>query len=290
MNASRLRARDLSAPFHGIRSPIPVTGVHGRARAYVERMKQHHVFSHLTAAQLWGMPLSLKMQAVSDIHVTTRAPGRAIRARGVVGHQLSLRESELRSLGVLRVTSPAVTWVQLAAMLNVDDLVAVGDYIATDDSRNGRPALATVDELRAETMRSRGGRGIAKAIVALGLVRPGARSRPETFTRLLAMRAGLPEPELNVPIGVGAYEPDLVWLEYGFAAEYEGDYHRAQTQFRRDIRRNEAIVDDDWMTMRVTADDLFDRPVELAARLGRRLASRGWDGMVDVRNIGRFER
>jgi very-short-patch-repair endonuclease len=95
---------------------------------------------------------------------------------------------------------------------------------------------------------------------------------------------------LNVPIGRHGFEPDLVWPKYRLGLEYDGDYHRERRQFRDDIRRNEMIADDEWMTMRVTADDLYDRPRELAARIGRRLASRGWDGVVDLHHIGHFVR
>jgi len=40
------------------------------------------------------------------------------------------------------------------------------------------------------------------------------------------------------------------------ALEYEGDHHRTdRRQFRRDIRRFEALADMGWLTIRVTAED-----------------------------------
>jgi len=59
------------------------------------------------------------------------------------------------------------------------------------------------------------------------------------------------------------------------ALEYEGDHHRGVRQFRDDIRRIERLADNGWLVIKVSADDVFDRPRELVDRVVRRLASRG---------------
>jgi very-short-patch-repair endonuclease len=84
--------------------------------------------------------------------------------------------------------------------------------------------------------------------------------------------------------------PDLAWPEYRVAGQYEGDHHRSRQQFRGDLRRDEKFLDHDWKIVKVTADDLFDRPVEVAQRFARRLASQGWNGRIELRRLGHFDR
>jgi hypothetical protein len=61
--------------------------------------------------------------------------------------------------------------------------------------------------------RHKGKRGLRKAKEAIRLVRVGCDSPQETLLRLAVLRAGQPEPELNVPIvaadGTRHHEPDL---------------------------------------------------------------------------------
>ena len=285
-----LRSRQLSAPFHGVRAATPPNDTRSLCIAYLELMNGQHVFSHVTAAMLWGAPLPQRFAEAGALLVRSIAPARAPRGRGVVGHQLGLTTTQVRAVGEFRLTSPAMTWLHLASQLDLADLVAVADFFVTPRPRDRHPALATCDDLAREVAAHTGSRGQARCARALSFVRVGPRSRPESLLRVLLGQAGLPEPVLNTPIGRHGYQPDLLWPEFKVALEYEGDYHRQRRQFRDDIRRIESIVDDGWMTAKASADDLFDRPSELAARVGRRLASRGWRGTCDLRSLGRFVR
>lgn len=97
---------------------------------------------------MWGAPLPL--HDGDGIHVSTFRPGRGSRARGVVGHEVLPGLAAVTMLDGLPLTTPAATW----AALDVDDLVAVGDYFARAWRRGyGRPdagkaPLATMGELR----------------------------------------------------------------------------------------------------------------------------------------------
>jgi hypothetical protein len=127
------------------------------------------------------------------------------------------------------------------------------------------------------------------------LVREGPFSRPESLLRYFVGWAGVPEPEINPSLvderGSFLAMPDLAWPEFMFATEYEGDHHRGIDQYRRDIRRIEVLIDAGWSVMKVSADDLFDHPGELVARVQRRLAARGWVGpRRDLRRIGHVRR
>ena len=57
------------------------------------------------------------------------APLRALRVAATVGHKLQLGDGDLRDWSVLRLTTPARTWCDLAGVLDLEDLVAAGDYL-----------------------------------------------------------------------------------------------------------------------------------------------------------------
>jgi hypothetical protein len=85
----RLRASDLSRPFHGVRlaDDLPA-GLEWTCRAYQERMVPDAAFSHGTAALLYGLPLPLYARAADKVHVTVPALRRPPEGRGMIGHEL----------------------------------------------------------------------------------------------------------------------------------------------------------------------------------------------------------
>lgn len=286
VSPDRLRARDLQRPFHGTRAVgLDLSSLYHLCRAYAPRLRPGDVFSHETAARLWGLPLPL--YARRDVFVSASSPRRAPRARGIIGSQLSLEPGDTRLRFGLPVTAPTTTWSNLAGSIRVEDLIALGDSLVTPRFRSTR-SLATVDELHREVDRGHGRRGQHARAVAIETISPGPVSRPESLVRLLCARVGIPEPEINM--GPSGQKPDLRWLRYRVCFEYLGDGHRGVAQFRYDVGRNERFLDDEWLVMKATADDLFDRPLELVARLARRLRSRGWEGAIDLTQVGRFLR
>ncbi|GAA0991440.1 DUF559 domain-containing protein [Subtercola frigoramans] len=87
-----------------------------------------------------------------------------------------------------------------------------------------------------------GGAGRRRLLDALQLIRLGCASPMETRLRLLIVRAGLPEPQLNVDIldGRGDFVAcgDLYFPEQRVLVEYDGDQHRTDTKmYERDQTR-----------------------------------------------------
>lgn len=290
----RLRSRDLQRPFHGTRATgLDLSLLADRCRAYTPRMIDGHAFSHLTAAELFGFPLPLGGTSPS-VHVTAPSPARAPAGRGIVGHQGRLLPLDVVDRGGLSVVSAAVAWCQVGERLGVDDLIAIGDWIVTGSPFQNMLPLATLEELAEATAARSGGRGHRARATALPQIREGPLSRPESFLRLLLVRAGIPEPQLNVMCfterGEQIEMPDLAWPDFTTVGQYEGDHHRGQAQFRRDIRRDERFVDHGWTVVKASADDLFGRPAELVERFARRLWANGWQGRIDLREVGRFSR
>ena len=277
----RLRGRDLESPFYGVRAPAGSTAsVLGRCRAYEPRLRPWQFFSHLTAARLWGCPLPNSSES-EPLHVS--GFGRAPYGRGVSGHETRDRHSRIVTRHGFPTLDAASVWCQLAAQLTLEDLVAVGDALILDpvvlDPRDPRPHL-TVEQLR-RRVSTFSGRGARAASTALPLLRQGAESRPETLLRLLLVSAGLPEPEVNVPVtdssGRFLGRGDLVYREWRTVVEYDGDQHRTDTrQYDRDITRIEDFVNADWRSVRVRKGGLFVTPHGTIRRVERALRTAGW--------------
>lgn len=280
MSAGRLRSRALLRPFHGVRavaSPHQMTHVE-RLLAYAARMPSHSFFSHVSAAVAWGLPLTER--AIGDsIHVSVLHPRRALSGRGVRGHALQAAATRIREhpdLGI-RLTSPATTWVHLAKLVDHRyDLVAVGDAIVrTPQHRNDPPALASVAQLTTAVDAGRR-QGASLLRRALSCVRDGSSSRPETWTRLVLVDAGLPEPTLGYVVrdayGSFVARLDLAFPDRRVAVEYEGEQHLSERrQWRRDIRRYEALADLGWRVIRATSADVFRDPRTFVDRVSRAL-------------------
>lgn len=291
----RLRSADLQKPFRGTRATgLDLSLVSDRCLAYLPRMRADHAFGFQTAAELYRFPLPLGKLDPDRLHVVAPSPARAPAGRGVCGHQARLSEDEVVVRRGLPLVSPAVAWCQATESLQPDDAVAVADWIVTGNPHENILPLATLEQLAAASAGREGGRGHATRVEALPLVREGPLSRTESLLRLVLVRAGLPEPELNVlcfaPDGTVIGMPDLAWPRYRVAGQYEGDHHRGQEQFRRDIRRDEKFVDNGWTVVKATADDLFAHPRELVERFARRLGAAGWRGSIDLRRVGRVDR
>ncbi|ROS49671.1 hypothetical protein EDF50_2593 [Frigoribacterium sp. PhB24] len=251
-------------------------------------------FSHVTALGLWGLPVPWRVRdGMEPLHVTSIG-GRGPRRPGVVTHRVrSVPDvAVMTDVGAARpepgrpqllveglpVDDPVTAWVESGSLLTLDDLVRAGDAIVGSWSECGTARERSLDELERAIRSARGRRGVSRVREAFALVRPGVESPKETELRLLLLRAGLPEPEINARTydDNGRYlgKPDLRYLWCKVAVEYEGDEHRRDpSRFRTDILRRERFADAGWRTVRCTDDDLHGRRAdELVARVRRRLA------------------
>jgi len=254
--------------------------------AYAERMPARQVFSHVTAAMLWGVPMPPTVERDLRLHVAVPAGSTRSLASGVVGHVVRPERLGAVSLGGIRLAAPADAWCQSASRLEPDDLVAAADYLLTGGEPAGRdPARCTRAELEAALRRHRGCRGAARLRAALDEARYGPLSRRESLLRLQLVRAGLPEPELNVVVtdtgGIFLAMLDLAYPAYRVGIEYQGDLHRDPRRYRADVRRLERLADEGWLIVQATADDVaadgrLRDSGRFVDRVQRRLRSRGW--------------
>jgi hypothetical protein len=269
---TRLRARDLQAPYWGLRSTDSIDRIEDRCNLISKRMPPDAFFSHVTAAVLHGVPLPLVLGRSTRLDISMPSPHRAPHANGIIGHRLTIESHDLVELAGLRVTTPARTWCDLGSVLSVLDLVAAGDFLI-----RRRAPLATVEKI-VEVARSRvSPRGRRNLLMALPLLHDRSESPPESVLRVLLIWAGFPEPKVNHEFLNSGREfvarTDLFLEQQNLVIEYQGDYHRTDKhQWRRDMTRRAALEADGIRFMEVNADDLRS-PDELMARIRRRAGS-----------------
>ncbi|WP_368483726.1 endonuclease domain-containing protein [Arthrobacter sp. P2b] len=216
----------------------------------------------MTAAVLLGFWLPARFRDCRDLHLSKPKVLPPVRRQGVVGHTVLAFEDEITVWEGIRMSTPARTWLDLARVVPLADLVAVGDQLV----RHPRPGLelrtepwSNLPELQRMLTRHTKLQGIVKARAALELIRPGADSAPETFLRLALTEAGLPEPELQIRIVPGdPYSPaaDMGYRLQRIAIQYDGGHHLTREQQSRDNHRDERFHSAGWRYFKFNADDL----------------------------------
>ncbi|MGA0567938.1 hypothetical protein ACO2Q7_11435 [Rathayibacter sp. KR2-224] len=261
LGRGRLRAGDVDAPFHGIRSvDVALDDPIALARAYAPRLRPGQFYCHTTAALLWGIPLPLELEQSLDVHVGT-TKGSKPRTRGVVGHEF--RPLAVRHRNRMPVTTAADTWCHLSSMLSREDLVAAGDFLISGQrirSEIRTTPLCTPADLADAASRYGRTPGAAGIRWALPRLRAPVDSRRESLLRLLLVEHGLPEPVVAHPVAVAGgvvLHPDLSYPALKIAIEYEGDEHRSsKRRWREDLRRVRLLEEAGWRVFRVTDDEL----------------------------------
>lgn len=279
VSADRLQARDLSSPHRGVRATAdtPASRLVERCLELLPVLRDDESFAHVTALALWDVPLPHRL-AMEPLHVAC-VESRQSRRPGVRGHRFP--SDAARLLGDLPVASPVAAMIQAARELSLDELVEVGDSLAGTWSRHPAARGIPVAELSAAAADARGRPGIGRLRDALQLVRPRVDSRRETMLRLLVIRAGLPEPDVNLKkfSADGSYlgKPDLSYEGAKLALEFQGDHHRLDREtWRRDLRRRERFEDAGWRVVLVSDDDLVgSAAVELISRVRAHLRRSG---------------
>jgi hypothetical protein len=250
ISRGRTRRTDLTSPLWGVRSP-PTTSFWQALRAPGCVIAPDEAFSHLTAARMLGLPLPQPWRPEERWHITGEEELPRMRRRQVVSHR-SVDERGVVIVNGLRCTDPLTTWADLASTLAVDDLVVMGDAIVELG-----PAIS-IGDLRGVIRARARHRGVVRMREAGDLVRIGSRSPMESRTRLVFVREGLPEPELNAPVHDAAGEwlafGDFVWRERRVVAEFDGDFHRTdRRQWQSDVARRESVQEAGWTYVQLTA-------------------------------------
>lgn len=239
-----------------------------RCTAALRKLPPGAAVSHRTVAELLHLPMP-EQPSGSDprpIHVSVPSATRW-NLHNVALHRVTppLPTMEFREGSEIVLTDGPRTWLDLAAELERDDLVILGDEIL-------RRELATKEQLREAVRRWGRRRGARSARIAVELLSGRARSPMETRVRLLLVDNGYTGFLVNETavdeVGGFLATPDIQFRALKVAIEYEGDQHRTdKKQWDEDIRRYELLQEHGWIVIRLTARDIFDTPQATIRRI-----------------------
>jgi len=257
VSARRTRAKDLDAPFFGVRVPARPVELVSACQARATRLPAVAVFSHITAARLHHLPLPPHLAGARVLHVSVPVGRRAPEGRRTRGHQIELKREDFDDRAGVLCTTPERTFCDLATMLSLPQLVAVGDHLIRH-----RGGTLTLDELTAAVHSHPGRRGRRNLRRALELLDERSESPKESELRVLIVEAGLPRPVCNASVFDSSQgfvaRVDLSYPDRRIAIEYEGDHHREKAQWRADLARRRRLEAQGWLYLSVTQDDLND--------------------------------
>lgn len=257
-------ARDIGEHF------VSATDAKEWARSAVVGVPRDSVVVGLSAAAIWGMPLPpsdaqvLKCRPVS---LSRRGAATPTRRQRVDGHSIELPVEHCESYESLVVTSPARTWVDCAALLPHDHLLAMGDWALAK-------GLLTLEQTNAIVRWARGRRGVVRAREVLPWIRVGAESPQESRLRWHIVADALPEPDINPEIalpGPRFVRLDLAYRGLRIAIEFDGEWHY-DTQ-THDAQRRRELQAAGWKVIVATKDDLF-HPTTVLSELRAEIAQR----------------
>ncbi len=198
-------------------STFDVDGRHLARMRAIELLRPGTVFSHVSAALLWGMPVVGADVAVPHCVIGLAAGGRAV--TGLQRHAIGIPDDLLEVDGLL-VTSPRDTALHVAAGYAPEVSVPLLDAVLAE-ARYG----VVRDELVALAQALPASEGPARAAWAIGFADPASGSPGESLSRVAIHRLGLPAPELQVPfrdaeglIGV----VDFWWPDARVIGEFDG--------------------------------------------------------------------
>lgn len=174
--------------------------------------------------------------------------------------------------------APSAAFIAYCALARVIDAIKVGEWLLA-------AGLMSKEQVRALALAQLWRAGAPEAIWVFDHLGDRSRSLKESETRALLRFAGLPEPEVNVPVrleeGVTVI-PDLLYRDARVAVEYEGLQHQEDRgQYERDIDRFADFRHHDLRYVQVTQAKLRN-PRRLAGDVFRELLARGYDGAPPV--------
>jgi very-short-patch-repair endonuclease len=243
-----------------------------RAIAYAPKLRPGEYFSHATALALAGGWIPDRLRTAVDVAVM-RPTGRA-RGAGVRGHEATAPTPHV--IEGLPCVLPVQAWCQAASLLSDRELVVAADALM----RRHSPVL-TIDALRDVVAARIGSRHVRRLRVAFSLARARTDSVAETFLRLDAADAGLPELAVNGEIRDAAGRflayGDLVHAPTKVLLEYDGQQHRLDDrQYARDVERLDALAAASWRVIRVNRSHHGVARSQALDRARRAMIERGW--------------
>jgi hypothetical protein len=220
------------------------------------------VLSHRSGAEVW------RLDNITDTKPELLVAGSVHpRSRLVTVHRvLHIPACDVRNVDTMRVTSPARTIIDLAAVLDASSL-----RVVFESARRRR--LTTVEEVQRRlralgTAGRSGGATLTKLLTALHGRAPSEFPLEVKVAEILG-RSRLPQPVTQHEVAVAdrVYRLDFAWPASRVGLECDGRLrHSEDSDFRRDRNRWSDIAAEGWRLLFATWEDTRN-PARLVERL-----------------------
>jgi hypothetical protein len=222
------------------------------------------VASHNTAGLLWQLEVPAELHGIGRVE---RRP------RPVCTHRLDLTGQESLTVRGVAVTTPSRTLTDLMCSLGEEAGVAM----LTDAFRRG---LITVEDVRAAARRAHGRHGVTMARHLANSCKWEPHSPLEWHFHALIDSLG-PGWRFNVDIHddegfVGRV--DALHEPSGTIVELDGQRFHGNDHFQADRTRDQRLAALGYVVVRLTWDDVVNRPMDCVERVRRTVASRSRAG------------
>lgn len=226
--------------------------------AIARRLPSGAALSGETAAWLHGIDI----EPCDPIEVTIPESFQRSRFPGASVRRAALTIGEIVRRSGLPTTSALRTVADLTGRNSLTEGVVVADQFL-------HARLVSIARLRAHVDKHPRAKGIARLRRVIDLAEPKTESAMETRLRMLLVLAGLPRPEVQVPIcddeGRFLGRPDLLYHDQRLAIEYDGGNHR--DRLVDDNRRQNRLIGAGFRILRFTASDLYGSPESVVVQV-----------------------
>ncbi|WP_026909888.1 DUF559 domain-containing protein [Patulibacter minatonensis] len=268
----RVRTARLFRPLRGVYTPSPhITEAGWRWAAVLASDPARAVLSHGSASMFHR----LERRRPGAHHVTVPGTGRR-RVAGVTVHRsTTLRSDDVVVVQGLRITSPARTVLDMAAVRSDDQVLRMireGEYLGL------LPAGAMAACVAGRPLHP--GAGRVRRVDPFTVESALGQTPLEDDLEAVIATLPLPDPARQywVPGASGRrYRIDFVWPDLRIAVEADGrSAHERAAAFAEDRRRDADLGAAGWLPMRFTRTQVLTDPIRVGRDLVGAAIHRGW--------------
>lgn len=224
--------------------------------ATLKRLPSDAVFSGRTAAWLHGLDAS----PCTPIEATVPAGHSVSHRAGIHFHKSQLTPSEITSRRGFPVTTLERTLTDVGSGRDIIQAVVVLDQALAAN-------LVSRQDLNELVVQVAGRKGTARLRRAVDLSAPGVESPMESRLRMVLVMAGLPRPEVQVPLydkaGQFCGRVDMYYPSHRLCLEYDGRTHK--DSLVDDSRRQNRLLAAGYQIYRFASADVWDNPQRVVA-------------------------
>jgi len=200
------------------------------------------VFSHVSAAAVWGLPILGAWPPEVHTLVASASGGRS--GRGIRRHCVELDLVRSTVLDNLRVTSVERTLIDLARTLSFASAVMAFDHaLATDRGR--KSPMTTKSRILAELEHVGWSRGRNRVLTVVAFADGASGSPGESLSRVRIFELGFPAPCLQAEFvhhtGIRDFA-DFDWPDYEHLGEFDGHGKYLDPRMRAGLSPDQIVI------------------------------------------------